>query len=228
MIEKCSICGEYLGVDNFIKYKKDEKHKTYSVSHKECFYKFEELTELIKQIFQVENVPLNIKTQISEFKNIYTLDEIIMVLKYYFIIKNNKPKKNHGIKIIPYIYETAKSYYNNENHNEFLYGIYDIYINNELVYVGKTMRSFEVRFDEHLNEAFFIKDSNNYQQNFLYQSMRDAGIENIKFKKRIICCNKGEYLDLNDKELQCVELGVINALKPKYNYEGNAVPYIFK
>lgn len=44
------------------------------------------------------------------------------------------------------------------------YGVYGIYINNELVYIGMTMRDFETRWQEHIakiksgsDELYFYK-----------------------------------------------------------------------
>lgn len=46
------------------------------------------------------------------------------------------------------------------------YGIYGIWFDNELVYIGKTRTSFQKRFSSH-------KSGMKYQGDYLYQQMRE-------------------------------------------------------
>lgn len=100
------------------------------------------------------------------------------------------------------------------------YGIYGIYIENELVYIGKTVRNFNDRWKEH--EAC-VKDRNiiNSNQPYLYEAMRNNKYE---FRKLIEFTSEVMY----DWDLQCMEFALIETHKPKYNYVGVKVPYEFK
>lgn len=100
------------------------------------------------------------------------------------------------------------------------YGIYGIYIDNELVYIGKTIRNFEERWKEH--EAC-VKDKQiaNSNQPYLYEAMRNNKYE---FRKLIEFTKEIMY----DWDLQCMEFALIETHKPKYNYVGVKVPYEFK
>lgn len=100
------------------------------------------------------------------------------------------------------------------------YGIYGIYINKELVYIGKTIRDFKERWKEHEN---CVKDRTiaNSNQPYLYEAMRNNEYE---FVKLVDLSGKTFY----DIELQCMEFALIEVHKPKYNYVGVKVPYEFK
>lgn len=101
-------------------------------------------------------------------------------------------------------------------------GVYGICVKGELVYVGKTMRNFERRWSEHLACAA-NRGIQNAQQNYLYKCMRENR-EEIEFK---VLFGINEEKPLTNKELECVEMGVIIALTPRFNYEGVKVAYRF-
>lgn len=97
-------------------------------------------------------------------------------------------------------------------------GIYGIYINNELVYIGMTTRNFEKRWIEHKKN---IEDETleNSQQNYLYKEAREKG---CKFKMLV----NGDNFD--NHEIECMEYALIKHLEPKYNFQGVRANYRFR
>ena len=98
------------------------------------------------------------------------------------------------------------------------YGIYGIYIGEELVYIGMTMRPFIERWKEHVRYAK-NPSMENSQQPYLYKAMREAKAE-VELRAII-------PLDTykTKRDVKCMEFALITAFKPKYNYSGVVVPY---
>ena len=99
-------------------------------------------------------------------------------------------------------------------------GVYGMYENGELVYIGMTMRKFEDRWQEHLDN---IKDRSTALNFYQYVS-NDAKIE---FKKLIeiekLKCN----VELTKRDIEAMEFALIYEHQPKYNLAGRTVPYRF-
>lgn len=99
-------------------------------------------------------------------------------------------------------------------------GIYGIYENDQLVYIGMTMRPFEARWKEH--QERIEKRSNELA---LY-NLIDANAK-IEFKKLL----EVDKMDSNDKitkrDLQAMEFALIQEHRPKYNFAGRSQPYQF-
>ena len=103
-------------------------------------------------------------------------------------------------------------------------GIYGIYIDDKLVYIGKTTTSFEQRFKEHnknINDTMYI-----------HKLMREAKKDGLSvYMKPIITLEdlkmEGKKV-INNKELECMELALITAYKPIGNIEGRIKPYVFR
>ena len=99
-------------------------------------------------------------------------------------------------------------------------GIYGIYENSELVYIGMTMRPFEVRWKEH--QERIEKGSTELA---LY-GLIDANAK-IEFKKLL----ELDKMECNDKitkrDLQAMEFALIQEHRPKYNFAGRSQPYQF-
>lgn len=95
------------------------------------------------------------------------------------------------------------------------FGIYGIWFEKELVYIGKTKRNFKRRFQEHLSG---IK----YNGDYLYREIRKFKKENsnktITFKP-ILKFNKN-VSNISDRDLSCMEYALISYLKPKLNRDG--------
>lgn len=112
-------------------------------------------------------------------------------------------------------------------------GIYGIYVvdevmqKEELIYVGKTGKSFEERFQGHLRR---LNDKNNRVQMKLYNRIRQArraGLQ-VVLKPIIqldeVMWNKKE---IREQELAIMEITLIDLLKPECNWEGVQANYLF-
>lgn len=103
-------------------------------------------------------------------------------------------------------------------------GIYGIYIDDKLAYIGKITTSFEQRFKEHnknINDTMYI-----------HKLMREAKKDGLSvYMKPIITLEdlkmEGKKV-INNKELECMELALITAYKPIGNIEGRIKPYVFR
>lgn len=102
------------------------------------------------------------------------------------------------------------------------YGIYGIYVEDNLYYIGMTMRDFKERFSEHI-AAINNKNLINSQQKFLYAQIRTDESNGKEYEFKIIE-NCGEK-KLSKKEVELLEEFAIKIMKPKYNYCGVKVPY---
>ena len=85
-----------------------------------------------------------------EFIDVSSLNDI----KEYFFkktqIRKSKGDLEHYIAIIlKHMTPKNKNKLQKDNNEEFSYGVYGIYENDELVYVGMTMRDFKKRWEEH-------------------------------------------------------------------------------
>lgn len=97
-------------------------------------------------------------------------------------------------------------------------GVYGIYIDGLLVYIGKTNTTFEKRYKQHL-EALNNYEPGGWQQEHLYAAMR-LGKE-VKFETLV------EANSFTNHEIECMEYALITTNKPQYNYQGVVVPYQF-
>jgi hypothetical protein len=94
-------------------------------------------------------------------------------------------------------------YYSN---TMFVRGLYKLYYNNQVVYVGMSKTNVFNRITDHFNDEDKIFDS-------------------FSFKS---------YLDLSDRALEQIEADVIKKLRPKYNKTHNndrnlkEIPYVYK
>ena len=104
-------------------------------------------------------------------------------------------------------------------------GIYGIYCNDKLIYIGKTNVSFEARFKQH-------KDA-------IEQNAPEIGVHNYIIKAKqsgaiIIMKPLINVLDLNvkgkitDRDIQAMELALIQLYQPKCNVQGISKEYVFK
>ena len=102
-------------------------------------------------------------------------------------------------------------------------GIYGIYVEDQLIYIGMTQRDFNVRWQEHKDAL--IQNDNSL---FLYRWLRQNGIHKISFKKLIDLDNvefKDRKSNISKNELESMEFALIHVLKPICNLSGNSLPY---
>ena len=96
---------------------------------------------------------------------------------------------------------------------EHAYGIYGIWIENELVYIGKTKCTFYKRFQQHSSAV-------RCQGGTLYDGMRKAKKEGKKVEARPILSFEKNIEDFSDRDLSCMEYALIRVFQPKFNREG--------
>lgn len=96
-------------------------------------------------------------------------------------------------------------------------GVYGIFENEELIYVGETIASFVDRFRAH---AKCIKE--NSASSKMYDYIRKNFEENKFYMYPLVEVDKGIRLDgdLQLRDIQAIELGFITCFKPKFNILG--------
>lgn len=103
-------------------------------------------------------------------------------------------------------------------------GIYGIYINDELIYIGKTMVSFRARFQSHVSSS---KETDVYLYRLISKAKEEGKqitmkpliiIEELKIDKRT---------KISDRDLCCMELALIELYKPIGNMQGRIMEYQF-
>lgn len=107
-------------------------------------------------------------------------------------------------------------------------GIYGIYIENELVYIGKTDVGFQKRLYGHKHLMEHPEESHNKEFYITLKKASDEGKE-IKLVPLIVI----EDLKINGHDnftfddIKMMEFSLITVMKPKYNIEGVHTPYDF-
>lgn len=97
-------------------------------------------------------------------------------------------------------------------------GVYGIYLDGVLVYIGKTSISFAKRWTEHSRAAKKYIEGG-WQQDYLYKAMRQA--KEVRFEELIVAN------DFSNHEIECMEYALITFNKPQFNYQGVKAPYEF-
>lgn len=117
----------------------------------------------------------------------------------------------------------------NEEHNDWedKTGIYGIYIDDKLIYIGKTTVSFKDRFKTHKRNM-----DNNNDSMYIYKLLKDAKNNKHSIQMRPIIILENLQMihkkHINSKELNCMELALITAYNPIGNIEGRLKPYTFR
>lgn len=107
-----------------------------------------------------------------------------------------------------------------DNRKEDVGGIYGIYENDKLVYIGMTTRSFKIRWNEHLER---IKEKSDELALYL---LIDSNSK-IEFK---ILLDKNDLISdsrITKRDLQAMEFALIKEHQPRYNFAGRNQPYRF-
>lgn len=100
-------------------------------------------------------------------------------------------------------------------------GIYGIYIDEKLVYIGKTTTNFQIRFNQH-------KSNLNNSDKYLYRGLRKAKTYGAKISLRPLIIV--EELKVNkpivERDIEMMELALIQLYQPKYNIQGIHQNYV--
>lgn len=104
-------------------------------------------------------------------------------------------------------------------------GVYGIYVNGELVYIGSTTRTFGVRFIEHRERM--IKGYKKQKNLYDYLRQRFAEGANIQLIPMVVIEDlkiKGKCITKRDVKI--MELAFINFYLPRCNVEGIKTPFL--
>ena len=103
-------------------------------------------------------------------------------------------------------------------------GIYGIYLNGELIYIGKTDVSFEVRYQQHKKA---IEEGSEAQ--YLYKYLKGKVSNHNLILKPIINVKELNTKDrITNRDIEAMELALIHLYQPKCNIQGVLQPYKFK
>lgn len=125
----------------------------------------------------------------------------------YQIIQKSKPKKKES---------NQKS----KKEKNISYGVYGMYYKEKLVYIGMTMRVFEDRWKEHIDNI--MQGSKELK---LYSYFQPQDINDIQFKILINCKDMQTNSELTRRDVESMELAMINYFRPQYNLSGVSYPY---
>ena len=101
------------------------------------------------------------------------------------------------------------------------YGVYALYVNNELFYIGSTMRDFSVRFKEHAENI-----KNNSKELYVYSLIKPN--DQIECSILIDVAKLNTNSKLTRRDVESMELGLIDLYKPKGNLAGNTHQYKYR
>lgn len=97
-------------------------------------------------------------------------------------------------------------------------GVYGIYINDQLIYIGKTVMGFQQRFEAHQ------RNLKRGYKNKLYDLIRDAKEINAAVQLRVLLdrdkMNKYCNVELKDRDINAMEYALIELYQPICNTEG--------
>ena len=151
------------------------------------------------------------------------------------LIQNKTPNSWDSYKYIKKFKFVPQSYYleqlqyledmyihpkNKKKENTAPRGVYGVYINDELFYIGSTNRSFSVRWAEHETNIALHK-------NELFWYSRLFPTDKITFKPLIDITQLKVERKLTSDEIKAMELALIDYFKPKGNLAGRTVPFKF-
>lgn len=108
----------------------------------------------------------------------------------------------------------------------YCHGIYGIFKESEVIYIGKTNNCFKDRFVQHRNNV------KNNLQSFLYDKIRLYLSKNIKINfYPIVIIEELKIIrkfDISEDELNAMELALITVYKPECNIEGRITSYVWR
>lgn len=150
--------------------------------------------------------------------------------------KENYEQKiiNHKISLIEFDFLDFLKKQNEQNENkkikenkklEDCTGVYGIYVNDKLVYIGRTLSSFKNRFKSH-------KSNLNNSDEFMYKKLKEykeAGkIITLKPLIAVELLNVEHKKTFTKNDINCMELALITMHKPFFNIEGRIKSYVFR
>ena len=106
-------------------------------------------------------------------------------------------------------------------------GIYGLYLDEELVYIGKTIQSFSMRYRQHKHFVDFPNDSET-QYEMYYELAAALALGRTLQLRPIFVVETARYNSLytiTNRDLESMEFALISMLQPRFNVEGRRKPY---
>ena len=106
-------------------------------------------------------------------------------------------------------------------------GIYGIYKDGKLVYIGKTTQSFQKRFYQHKHLMDFPDDSET-QYDMYYELAAARAQESFIQLRPLFIVETAQYnslYDITNRDLESMEFALISCFQPYYNICGTKKPY---
>lgn len=105
------------------------------------------------------------------------------------------------------------------------YGVYAIYADDKIIYIGSTIRTFDIRFAEHQQA---IKDLKQPQLDVynLIRIFQEAG-QTITYKPLIDCSKLQTNKTLTTHDIESMELALIQEHQPVGNIAGLTKPFLY-
>ena len=106
-------------------------------------------------------------------------------------------------------------------------GIYGIYVDDVLVYIGKTTQSFQKRFLQHKHNMDYPEDSTTQYDMYYELAVARAQGSCIQLRPLFIA----EYVpydslyEFTNRDLESMEFALIWYCRPRYNIKGLKQPY---
>ena len=106
-------------------------------------------------------------------------------------------------------------------------GIYGIYVDNKLVYIGKTTQGFQKRFYQHKHLMDFPDDSETQYDMYYELAVARAQGSCIQLRPLFIVetVKYDSLYHITNRDIESMEFALIETLKPKYNICGVKKPY---
>lgn len=106
-------------------------------------------------------------------------------------------------------------------------GIYGIYVDNNLVYIGKTTQSFQKRFYQHKHLMDFPDDSETQYDMYYELAVARAQGSCIQLRPLFIVeiVKYDSLYNITNRDLESMEFALISLMKPRYNILGVKKPY---
>lgn len=194
--------------------KKEYEEKLKKTIRLDTYYMLEEMQNGLSYIKAKEKV---LKEHKEEFKPsiiraFVKEPTILSILKQLGYITPRQPSKVKRISNHIIVEED-----NNTSH-----GIYGIYMDGKLVYIGMTERSFKERWEEHIQ---CIMDKNVSQ--YLYKYIRSYPDKIFTFHIILDVDQLNTRTKMQKRDLQSIELALITLYQPVCNIEGRLKLYCF-
>lgn len=149
------------------------------------------------------------------YNNIYTMN--VGGLKgSTFLQRSYKMKNRYGSKRITISHNEENAIDTNQP-----YGVYGIFYNDKLIYVGSTMRPFEKRFQEHKTNILMKSNELN-----VYKLIND--INNVEFRILIDVQQLKTNKILNRSDIESMELALITIYQPEGNLAGRVTEFQYR